>query len=111
MTDAVHTTVAVTLSVAPTLEQRVVDWLLARADVPTFASGVVHVYGGDGRGLSVAEQVTGRQRRVELAVELPAGAVEGWLKALATAFAAADIRYRVTPVVLSGRLQEGAPAA
>jgi hypothetical protein len=102
--DAAADTVAVTLSVAPTLEDRVVDWLLARTDVATFTSGIVYGYGGDTRGFSVAEQVSGRQRRVELTIELPARAVDAWLEEVATAFAAMEIGYRVTPVLRSGQI-------
>jgi hypothetical protein len=106
--DATPGLVAVTLSLAPALEERVIDWLLARGDVATFTSVVVHAYGGDSRGLSVAEQVSGRQRRVELTVELPAGAVDRWLEDVATAFVGTDLRYRVTPILLSGQGPAGA---
>jgi hypothetical protein len=110
VTDAAGT-VAVTLSVSPTLEDRLVDWLLARSDVAAFTSGVVHAYGADSGALSLAEQVSGRQRRVELTVELPVGAIATWLEDVATAFAAMDVRYRVTPVLLSGHLRADPHAA
>jgi predicted transcriptional regulator len=106
--DAVPGIVAVTLSIAPALEERVIDWLLARGDVAAFTSAVVYAYGADSRSLSVAEQVSGRQRRVELAIELPAIAVESWLEELATAFVGREVGYRVTPVLLSGHLAPGA---
>ena len=109
MADAAPGTVAVTLSVAPTLEDRLTDWLLARVDVAAFTSGVVHAYGADSGTLSVAEQVSGRQRRVELSVELPASAAGDWLGDVAAAFGAADIGYRVTPVLQSGCLRAGPP--
>ena len=102
------TVAAVTLSIAPALEERVIDWLLARGDVAAFTSAAVHVYGADSRSLSVAEQVSGRQRRVELTIELPAIGVEGWLEELATAFVGREVGYRVTPVLRSGRLSPGA---
>ena len=108
MADAEAGKVLVTLDVAPELEERIVDWLLARPDVATFTSSPVSAYGADSRGFSVAEQVSGQQRRVELAIEVPADAVEGWLRDLATAFVAVDVSYRVTPVLLSGRLHEQA---
>lgn len=101
--------VEITLSVPSRLEDRVIDWLLARADVPTLASSVVYLHGADSRGLSVAEQVSGRQRRVELSVELPASAAGDWLGDVAAAFGAADIGYRVTPVLQSGCLRAGPP--
>ena len=101
--------VEITLSVPSRLEDRVIDWLLARADVPTLASSVVYLHGADSRGLSVAEQVSGRQRRVELSIELPASAVDGWLGDVATAFGTTDIAYRVTPVLQSGDLRARPP--
>jgi hypothetical protein len=109
--DAARDTVEITLSVASTLEERVIDWLLARADVPTFASSVVYLHGADSRALSAAEQVRGRQRRVELSCELPASAVEVLLEDIARAFGATDIGYRVTTVLLSGNLRARAPVA
>jgi hypothetical protein len=103
--------VAVTLGVAPALEERIVDWLLARPDVAEFTSGSVHAYGADSGALSVAEQVSGRQRRVELTVELPADGVETWLEEVAAVFGAKNVRYRVTPILLAGHLRAKADTA
>ena len=104
MAEANPGTVAVTLDLSSALEERVIDWLLVRPDVATFTSAIVNRYGADSRGFSTAEQVRGRQRRAELTIELPANAVEAWLADLASAFGAPDVGYRVTPVLLSGRL-------
>ena len=104
MTDAAPAKVALTLSIAPKLEDRVVDWLLARADVATFTSVVVYGYGADAGRLSIADQVSGRHRRVELTVEMPASAVDMLLENLAAAFVAAEVGYRVTPVLRAGQL-------
>jgi hypothetical protein len=109
--DAARDTVEITLSVPSTLEDRVIDWLLARADVPTFASSVVYLHGADSRAMSAAEQVSGRQRRLELSVALPASALEGLLEDIARDFAATDIGYRVTTVLLSGNLRARPKAA
>jgi hypothetical protein len=79
--------VAVTLSLAPSLEERMIDWLLGRDDVATFT-----------------EQVSGRQYRVELRVEVRGAAIDAWLAALAAGFAGADVDYLVTPILRSGRL-------
>jgi hypothetical protein len=96
--------VAVTLSLAPSLEERMIDWLLERDDVATFTGYTTYAHGADGRELSVAEQVSGRQRRLELRVEIRSAAVDAWLAALATDFAGADVDYHVTPILRSGRL-------
>jgi hypothetical protein len=95
--------VAVTLSLAPSLEERMIDWLLGRDDVASFTGYTTYAH-GDGRDLSVAEQVSGRQRRLELRVEVRAAAVDAWLAALAAGFAGADVDFHVTPILRSGRL-------
>jgi hypothetical protein len=95
--------VAVTLSVTPALEERIIDWLLGREDSATFTAYATYAHGGAGGDLSVAEQVSGRQRRVELRVELAAAALDAWLAALAERFGGAVISYLVTPVLRSGR--------
>jgi hypothetical protein len=99
-------TVAVTLSLAPSLEERMLDWLLEREDVAGFTGYTTYAHGGDGRMLSIAEQVSGRQRRLELRVEVRAAAVDAWLAALAAGFAGADVDYHVTPILRSGRLKD-----
>jgi hypothetical protein len=102
--------VAIRLDVAPALEERVVDWLLERDDVATFTTYGTHVHGSDRNELSVAEQVSGRQRRVEVRIELAALVVDDWLAALAALAASfgggADVHYSVTPILRSGRLCE-----
>jgi hypothetical protein len=103
--------VAVTLSFTPALEERVIDWLLTRDDVVTFAAYAVHLHGAGHEELSVAEQVSGRQRRVEVRVELPAATLDGWLEALVASFGGADIHYAVTPLVRAGRLRDLPPSA
>jgi hypothetical protein len=98
----------VTLSLAPSLEERMIDWLLERDDVATFTGYMTYAHGGDGRELSVAEQVSGRQQRLELRVEVRAAASDAWLAALAADFAGADVAYYVTPILRSGRLSAAA---
>lgn len=103
--------VAVTLDVPPALEERVVDWLLSRDEVATFTSYGTHGHGADRDGLSVADQVSGRQRRVEVRIELAAAAIDGWLAEMAASFGGADVRYSVTPLLRCGRLRELRPEA
>lgn len=104
MSEPIPRSVAVTLSLAPSLEERMIDWLLGRDDVATFTGYTTYAHGGDGRDLTVAEQVSGRQRRLELRVEVRATAVDAWLAELAAGFAGADVDFHVTPILRSGRL-------
>lgn len=97
--------VALTLNVAPTFEERVVDWLLEREAVAGFTSYAAHGHGSRHDELSLAEQVSGRQRRLEFRVELPAAMLDGVVAALAESFAGTDLYYYVTPVLRSGHLR------
>lgn len=102
---------AVTLNVAPTLEERIVDWLLDRDAASGFTSYAAHGHGARHAGLSLAEQVSGRQRRVEFRIELPEAALDEFLAELTASFGGFDLYYFVSPVLRSGHLREIARAA
>jgi hypothetical protein len=97
--------VIVTLNIVPALEERVVDWLLSRDD-GGFTSRAAHGHSSHHDLLSAAEQVSGRQRRLEFEIELQAGALDGFIAELSEAFANADLYYTAVPVLLSGHLGE-----
>ena len=97
--------VIVTLNIVPALEERVVDWLLAR-DNGGFTSRAAHGHSSQHDLLTAAEQVSGRQRRLEFEVELPGHAIDGFIADLGDAFANADLYYTVVPVIRSGHLGE-----
>jgi len=104
VTEAAPSAVAVTLTLAPALEERIIDWLLGRQDVETFTGYTTYAHGSTGGDLSVAEQVSGRRRRVEIRIELHAQALDAWLAELSAAFGGADVSYFVAPILRSGRL-------
>lgn len=105
MSAAAEGRVALTLNVAPAFEERIVDWLLDRDAASGFTSYAAHGHGARHDELSLAEQVSGRQRRVEFRVELPAGELDGVVAELAARFAGTDLYYYVTPVLRSGHLR------
>ena len=109
MSETTVAAVTVTLTLPPALEERIIDWLLGRQDVETFTGYTAYANAATGSDLTVAEQVSGRRRRVEIRVELQASALDAWLAELTDGFRGADIRYFVTPVLRSGRLR--APAS
>ena len=96
--------VMVTLNAPPALEPRLVDWLLERDGDGGFTSYAAHGHGSRGP-LSVAEQVSGRQKRVELRVELPSEDLAALLGELRARFSGADVYFVVTPVIASGHLR------
>jgi hypothetical protein len=108
MSEHATATFAVTLNVAPAAEERVVDWLLGREETAGFTSHTAFGHGADHDDLSVAEQVTGRQRRIEFRLELPQPLVESFIAALIAAFDGTDLYFFVTPVLRSGHLRRRA---
>mgnify|MGYP003353351434 CR=1 FL=1 len=98
--------VAVTLNVLPAFEERVVDWLIDRDDATGFTAYAAFGHSARHGELSAAEQVSGRQKRVEFRVELAGSSVEDFLAALIARFRGVDLYYHVVPVVRSGHLRE-----
>ena len=97
-------TVAVTVNAPPALEELLVDWLLER-DVPAFTSYLVHGHTSrPAARLTIAEQVTGRRRRVEFRIEIAAAEVEAFLAELQALTGPADVYYFVIPLLASGHL-------
>ncbi len=106
MSDAPAPRAAVTVNVAPAFEERVADWLLARDTVAGFTSYLAFGHSARHDGLTAAEQVSGRQRRVEFRAEIEAAALDDFVAALHARFAGADLYYSVMPILRSGHLQE-----
>lgn len=98
--------VLLVLTVAPTLETQLVDWLLVSEHVTGFSSGPIHGHGSRHDRLSIAEQVTGRQRRVQFQVQLTRAAASELLTALGRDFAGADLHYWLLPLIAAGQLAE-----
>ena len=94
----------VTLEVPPALEERVIDWLLDRSQQARFTSYPAHGYGDRHDHLSVAEQVSGRQRRLCFEIEVSMDVLGSFMNELGAAFASADLYYRIMPLLRSGRL-------
>jgi hypothetical protein len=105
MSDPATDTVSVTLNVAPAFEERVIDWLLGQEAIAGFTGHVAYGHGSRASDLTVAEQVSGRQRRVEFRVELAAAALDEFVRLLGARFAGTDLYYLVTPVLRFGHLR------
>lgn len=95
----------VVLNVSPALEERVVDWLLARSE-GGFTSSPVSGHSTRHDHLSAAEQVAGQQRRQQFSVQMPADDVDSFLEGLRTSLGAADVRFWVLPVTRCGTFDE-----
>jgi hypothetical protein len=104
MTDTKFAEALVVLNVPPSLEEPLVDWLLAREDGAGFTSFPVFGHSTRHDHLSAAEQVSGRQRRQQFQVQMAAVAVEQFLDDVRASLGGAGIHYWVIPVIGGGHL-------
>ncbi|MEJ2382768.1 MAG: DUF3240 family protein [Xanthomonadales bacterium] len=91
------------LNIPPSLEEDLVDFLLASDDIQGFQSTEVNGHGQVG-AMSIAEQVAGRRRRVQFEIVLDVDRTDALLGRLREAFPLRDVIYWVLPVSGSGRL-------
>ena len=61
----------VTLNIPPSLEEMLVDQLLLMETEHGFSSFQVYAHHHENKGLSLAEQVTGRQKRTRFQMYVP----------------------------------------
>lgn len=85
-------------------EDRIIDWLLARDDVESFSSVAIHLHGADPAVLDIAEQVSGRRRKTELRVRLPASRLDAVTAAFVAELRGAEATWLVLPIEAEGRL-------
>ena len=104
MSESVNSpSVIVTLNIVPALEERVVDWLLSRDD-GGFTSRSAHGHSSRHDLLTAAEQVSGRQRRVQFQVQIEGTRYEAFVGELRDQFSGTDLHYWVVPVLAAGQL-------
>ncbi len=94
----------VILNAPPGIEEALVDWLLARKGGAGFTSSPVQGHSTRHDHLSIAEQVSGRQRRQQFQVQMPSAAVDEFLDGLRSSLGAAGIHFWVLPISRSGHL-------
>lgn len=94
------------LNSPPELEEEMVDYLLSRSRVSGFTSYLVRGHGEHGY-LSIAEQVSGRRKRVQFEVIMAESDVAGILSGMELAVGK-GIGYWQLPVMNVGRVE--APA-
>ena len=91
------------LNIPPSLEEDIVDLLLASGEISGYQSFPTRGHGRVG-AMSIAEQVAGRRDRVQFEIVLDPGLPEATLQKLKEAFPVPDVIYWVLPVLQSGRL-------
>jgi Protein of unknown function (DUF3240) len=89
----------VILNVASALEEAVVDCLLTLESEHGFSSFQVNVHHHENKGLSLSEQVTGRQKQICFQIHVDEVGSKLLLERLKEEFAGAGIHYTVVPVL------------
>jgi hypothetical protein len=92
----------VTLNVPTSLEEAIVDCLLTFESKHGFSSFPVYAHDHRNEGLSLAEQVSGRQKRLRFQMYVEEAVLSALLEQLRQDFSGAGIRYWVLPVVDNG---------
>ena len=95
----------VVLNVPPSLEESVVDWLLAREAGVGFTSFPVFGHSTSHDDLSPAEQVSGRQRRQQFQVQVKQEAVDAFLQDAKDDLGSAGVHFWVLPLFAGGQLK------
>ena len=92
----------VTINVPPTLEEAVVDCLLMLESEHGFSSFSVSSHDHRNEGLSLGEQVTGRQKKIRFQMYVPVEELPALLEQLRQDFSGSGIQYWVLPVIENG---------
>ncbi|MDD5320872.1 MAG: DUF3240 family protein [Methylococcales bacterium] len=92
----------VTLNIPPSLEEMMVDSLLMLEAEHGFSSFPVNAHHHVNKGLSLAEQVTGRQKRIRFQMYVPEQELPAFLEQLRQDFSGSGIQYWVLPVIEKG---------
>jgi hypothetical protein len=92
----------VTLNAPTSLEEAIVDCLLTFESEHGFSSFPVYAHDHRNEGLSLAEQVSGRQKRLRFQMYVEEAVLSALLEQLRQEFSGAGIRYWVLPVVDNG---------
>ncbi len=94
----------VTLNAPTGLEEAIVDCLLTFESEHGFSSFPVYAHDHRNEGLSLAEQVSGRQKRLRFQMYVEEAVLTALLARLREDFSGAGIRYWVMPVVDNGMI-------
>ena len=86
----------------PALEESLVDWLLENDDIAGFSTTEAYGHGQRPSGMTLLEQVTGRQQRVQFIIETEQRLSSTLLEALGKKFG--GLHYMVLPLLAAGRL-------
>ena len=93
-----------TLVASPSLEETLIDWLLTQENISGFSSVEIYGHGARSTGLSIYEQVTGRQKRIQFQIHTEINIASNMVEALKLKFPHTGLHYMLTPVISAGQI-------
>ena len=99
-----HDSYLITINVSPALEEAMVDCLLTFETSQGFSSFPVNAHDHRNQGLSIAEQVTGRQRKMRFQMYIGKDHVSALLSKIKSDFTGTGLHYWIVPVLEHGEL-------
>jgi Protein of unknown function (DUF3240) len=94
----------VLINAPSSLEEMLVDCLLTMESDHGFSSFPVNVHHHENIGLSLAEQVTGRQKQICFQIHVDEDGAKLLMQRLKEEFAGAGIRYWVMPILINAEI-------
>lgn len=99
-----YDTFLVTINVSSALEEAMVDCLLTFETAQGFSSFPVNAHDHRNEGLSVSEQVTGRQRKMRFQMYIDKEHLPALVGKIKAEFASTGLHYWVVPVLEHGEI-------
>lgn len=93
-----------TLVVPPSLEETLIDWLLMQENISGFSSVEINGHGSRSADLSVFEQVTGRQKRIQYQIHTEMVIANSMIEALKLKYPNTGLHYMLSPVLSAGQI-------
>lgn len=91
-----------TLNVPPGIEEDIVDCLLTFESEHGFSSLPIYAHDHKNKGLSLAEQVSGRQKKIRFQMYVEKNDLSALINKLKVNFSGAGIHYWIMPVIEKG---------
>ncbi len=88
----------------PSVEETMVDWLLEHDVIEGFSSAEAFGHGVRQAGMSLLEQVTGRQRRVQFTIRTETAFADHLIQDMRGKFTGVGLRYFIVPLMGEGRV-------
>jgi len=99
-----HEDYLITINVPPSLEEAVVDFLLTIENAQGFSSFPISAHDHRIQDLSLAEQVSGRQKKIRFQMYVDKTIISTVINRLKTDFSGTGLHYWIVPILEHGKI-------